>query len=190
MGAEKADAKVLLNVSFIVIGVIIASIGEIQFVLLGFIFQLGGIVFEAVRLVMVQRLLSSAEYKMDPLVSLYYFAPVCATMNFCFAIVFDLPRMTMNHVYNVGLFNLLLNAVIAFALNVSVVFLVYYSFSSLSLVFMLTRVDWEDLILSTHPMRCAKRHSSSLRFDRYLGHPYFGSAILRLQHRSLWADLL
>lgn len=124
MGAEKVDAKMLLNVSFIVIGVIIASIGEIQFVLVGFIFQLGGIVFEAIRLVMVQSLLSSAEYKMDPLVSLYYFAPVCAMMNFCFAIVFDLPRMTMAHIYHVGLFTLLLNAVIAFALNVSVVFLV------------------------------------------------------------------
>lgn len=137
MGAEKADARILLNVSVIVIGVIIASIGEIQFVLIGFIFQLGGIVFEAVRLVMVQRLLSSAEYKMDPLVSLYYFAPVCAMMNSCFAIIFDLPRMTMGHVYNVGLFNLLLNAVIAFALNVSVVFLVSHVFFS-TLDFILT----------------------------------------------------
>lgn len=124
MGAEKADGRVLFNVSFIVIGVIIASLGEIQFVLIGFLFQLGGIVFEAIRLVMVQRLLSSAEYKMDPLVSLYYFAPVCAIMNFCFAIVFELPRITMTQVYNVGLLTLLLNAVIAFALNVSVVFLV------------------------------------------------------------------
>ena len=124
MGAENADGRVLFNVSFIVIGVIIASFGEIHFVLLGFIYQLGGIVFEAIRLVMVQRLLSSAEYKMDPLVSLYYFAPVCAIMNLCFAIIFELPRMTLGHVYNVGLFNLVLNALIAFALNVSVVFLV------------------------------------------------------------------
>ena len=190
MGAEKADIKVLLNVSFIVIGVIIASIGEIQFVLIGFIFQLGGIVFEAVRLVMVQRLLSSAEHKMDPLVSLYYFAPVCATMNFCFAIVFDLPRMTMGHVYNVGLFNLLLNAVIAFALNVSVVFLVrHFSFSRM-LAFILMSADWEDLILSTHPLRCVERHSSGLRFNCYLGHSCVRSAILRLQHRSMWAGLL
>ncbi|TQB72987.1 hypothetical protein MPDQ_006324 [Monascus purpureus] len=32
-------------------------------------------IFEPVRLVMVQRLLSSAEFKMDPLVSLYYSYP-------------------------------------------------------------------------------------------------------------------
>ena len=124
MGAEKVDVKILLNVSIIVIGVVIASFGEIKFVLIGFIFQLGGICFEAVRLVLVQRLLSSAEYKMDPLVSLYYFAPVCAMMNFCFALIFEIPKMSITEVYSVGLWILFLNAVIAFALNISVVFLV------------------------------------------------------------------
>lgn len=116
--------KILFNVSIIVIGVVIASFGEIKFVLIGFIYQLGGICFEAVRLVLVQRLLNSAEYKMDPLVSLYYFAPVCAIMNSCFALIFEIPRISMTEVYNVGLWILLLNALIAFALNVSIVFLV------------------------------------------------------------------
>lgn len=124
MGAEKVDVTKLFNVSIIVIGVVIASFGEIKFVLIGFIFQLGGIGFEAFRLVLVQSLLSSAEYKMDPLVSLYYFAPVCAIMNFCFALVFEIPRMSMSQLYSVGLWILLLNAMIAFALNISVVFLV------------------------------------------------------------------
>jgi len=123
--------KVFFNVSFIVIGVIIASIGEIKFKLIGFMFQLGGICFEAIRLVMVERLLSSAEYKMDPLVSLYYFAPVCAIMNFCVSVVFEIPYIKMEEVYNVGLFTLLANAMIAFALNVSVVFLVGFHPSSL-----------------------------------------------------------
>ncbi len=124
MGIHQADLKVLFNVSFIVLGVIIASFGEIKFVLLGVIFQLGGIFFEAIRLVMVERLLSSAEYKMDPLVSLYYFAPVCAIMNFCTALVFEIPRIQMEELYHVGLWILLANAMVAFALNVSVVFLV------------------------------------------------------------------
>lgn len=124
MGINKADLKVLFNVSFIVLGVIIASLGEIRFVLIGVIFQIGGIFFEAIRIVMVERLLSSAEYKMDPLVSLYYFAPVCAIMNFCMALVFEIPRIQMEELYHVGLWTLLANAVVAFALNVSVVFLV------------------------------------------------------------------
>lgn len=113
-----------MNVSFIVIGVIIASFGEIHFVMIGFIFQIAGIVFEATRLVMVQQLLSAAEYKMDPLVSLYYFAPVCAVMNGVVALFMEVPDLTMDHIYKAGVITLLANAMVAFLLNVSVVFLV------------------------------------------------------------------
>lgn len=124
MGVAPPSMKTLGNVSFIVIGVIIASFGEIQFVLVGFMYQLGGIVFEATRLVMVEKLLSSAEFKMDPLVSLYYFAPACAIMNGVTALVVEVPRMTWADIQNVGYFVLLANACVAFLLNVSVVFLV------------------------------------------------------------------
>lgn len=116
--------KTLGNVSFIVIGVVIASFGEIKFVLVGFLYQCGGIVFEAIRLVMVQRILSSAEFKMDPLVSLYYYAPACAVMNGVVWLFSEMPRMSVDDVYRVGQFTLLANAMIAFLLNVSVVFLV------------------------------------------------------------------
>lgn len=124
LGMAPVNLKVLLNVSVIVIGVIIASFGEIKFVFIGFLFQIGGIVFEAIRLVMVQRLLSSAEFKMDPLVSLYYFAPVCAVMNGVTALFLEVPKLTMDHLYNVGILTLIANALVAFLLNVSVVFLI------------------------------------------------------------------
>ncbi|RFU34605.1 hypothetical protein B7463_g1752, partial [Scytalidium lignicola] len=124
LGTSQPNFKVLFNVSFIVIGVIIASFGEIDFVLIGFLYQCGGIAFEAVRLVMVQRLLSSAEFKMDPLVSLYYFAPVCAIMNFVVAIFWEIPGLRMEDIYEVGIYTLLANASCAFLLNVSVVFLI------------------------------------------------------------------
>ncbi|KAI1982508.1 hypothetical protein LOZ55_000290 [Ophidiomyces ophidiicola] len=124
LGMAPPNLKVLFNVSFIVIGVIIASFGEIHFVLIGFLFQIAGIVFEATRLVMVQRLLSSAEFKMDPLVSLYYFAPVCAVMNFIVAIFVEFPDLTLAHFQKAGYITLLANAIVAFLLNVSVVFLI------------------------------------------------------------------
>ena len=126
MGVSPPSLKTLGNVSFIVLGVVIASLGEIKFVLIGFLFQCGGILFEAIRLVMVQQLLSGAEFKMDPLVSLYYFAPVCALINGVIALVVEVPKMTLLHVQNVGFSVLLLNALVAFLLNVSVVFLVRY----------------------------------------------------------------
>ncbi|KAJ5609173.1 sugar phosphate/phosphate translocator [Penicillium herquei] len=124
MGMAPVNYKTLANVSIIVVGVIIASFGEIKFVMVGFLFQLGGIVFEATRLVMVQRLLSSAEFKMDPMVSLYYFAPICAVMNGAVALFLEVPRVTMEQIYGVGIWILIANAMIAFLLNVSVVFLI------------------------------------------------------------------
>lgn len=123
-GVSPPNLKTLGNVSFIVVGVVIASYGEIKFVMVGFLFQLGGIIFEATRLVMMQRLLSSAEFKMDPLVSLYYFAPVCAVMNGIVSLIVEVPKMSWADVQNVGYFTLISNAMIAFLLNVSVVFLI------------------------------------------------------------------
>ncbi|KAK4212878.1 triose-phosphate transporter family-domain-containing protein [Rhypophila decipiens] len=124
LGVSTPNLKVFLNVSIIVVGVIIASLGEIKFVWIGVIYQICGVVFEALRLTMVQRLLSSAEYKMDPLVSLYYFAPVCAAMNFVVALFWEVPKVTLDEVYHVGLFTLFLNGLCAFLLNVSVVLLI------------------------------------------------------------------
>lgn len=105
----------------------IASFGEIKFVFSGFMFQVGGVVFEALRLVLVQRLLSSGDFKMDPLVSLYYFAPACAVTNGLFTALVELPRLTMDDIYNLGPMILLANAFVAFLLNVSGVLLVSQS---------------------------------------------------------------
>ncbi|EQB55085.1 triose-phosphate transporter [Colletotrichum gloeosporioides Cg-14] len=124
LGVSQPNLKVFLNVSVIVVGVIIASMGEIKFVWIGVIYQIGGVIFEALRLTMVQRLLSSADFKMDPLVSVYYFAPVCAVMNLAVALVWEIPKVSMEQVYNVGLFTFFLNGLCAFLLNVSVVFLI------------------------------------------------------------------
>jgi len=124
MGVAQPNIGVLFNVAFIVLGVIIASFGEITFILVGFLFQCSGIVFEAMRLVLVQKLLNGDEYKMDPLVSLYYFAPVCAVMNAAVALVLEVPRISMQEVYGVGAPILIANALVAFLLNVSAVFLV------------------------------------------------------------------
>ncbi|KAJ4383627.1 hypothetical protein N0V86_001682 [Didymella sp. IMI 355093] len=124
MGIAPVNLKVLGNVSFIVLGVVIASFGELQFVMVGFLFQVAGIVFEATRLVMVERILSSKEFKMDPLVSLYYYAPACAVMNTMVLIFTELPKLTMSDINRVGGLTLLANASVAFLLNVSVVFLI------------------------------------------------------------------
>lgn len=46
-----------INICVIVTGVVLASLGEIEFQLLGFVFQMAAIVFESVKLVMIEVLL-------------------------------------------------------------------------------------------------------------------------------------
>lgn len=115
--------KVFGNVCIIVVGVVIASVGEIKFVVIGVVYQMTGIFFESTRLVMIQRLLSS-EFKMDPLVSLYYFAPVCTITNAILSLIFEAPHMSMADFERVGYFTLIINAAVAFLLNVSSLLLV------------------------------------------------------------------
>ncbi|KAJ5952509.1 uncharacterized protein N7479_010922 [Penicillium vulpinum] len=123
-GIAPTNLKTLGNVSLIVVGVVIASFGEIKFEMVGFLIQIAGIVFEALRLVMVQRLLSSAEFKMDPLVSLYYYAPACAITNGVVTLFAEAPRLTMGDIYGLGIGTLVANALVAFLLNASVVLLI------------------------------------------------------------------
>ncbi|KAI9683367.1 MAG: hypothetical protein M1829_005439 [Trizodia sp. TS-e1964] len=163
LGVSAPDMKILFNVSFIVIGVMIASYGELRFNLTGFIYQVGGIGFEAVRLVMVQQLLSSAEYKMDPLVSLYYFAPVCAAMNFVLSLLFEASRVKLVDFQNVGLLVFVANAMVAFGLNVSVVFLIG---KTSGLVLTLCGV-LKDILLIVASMAIFGSIISSLQFFGY-----------------------
>ncbi|KAK3398996.1 triose-phosphate transporter family-domain-containing protein [Sordaria brevicollis] len=123
-GVEQPSQSRLINVLFIVFGVGLASFGEIAFSLKGFLFQFGGIVFEAMRLIMIQVLLKGDGQKMDPLVSLYYFAPVCASMNFVVALFTEFRFFQIADLYKTGFLLLLLNAVVAFMLNISSVCLI------------------------------------------------------------------
>ncbi|RDA92338.1 hypothetical protein CP533_4385 [Ophiocordyceps camponoti-saundersi (nom. inval.)] len=123
-GVANPNLATLANVLVIVAGIALASCGEIQFSLIGFLYQMGGIVFEAIRVVMIQVMLSSQGLNMDPLVGLYYYAPVCAATNIVVAFFTEIPRFEWDDLAKVGLSMLFLNALIAFMLNVASVFLI------------------------------------------------------------------
>lgn len=78
---SEPSRKLLLIVLMISSGVAITSKGERFFSWVGFFIQAGGVGFEATRLVLIQMLLHGL--KMDPLVSLHLYAPVCALINLC-----------------------------------------------------------------------------------------------------------
>lgn len=142
-GLEKANKRTMAIVLLISIGVAIASMGELEFALSGFICQSMGILFEAMRLVAIQKLLHGM--KMDPLVSLYYFAPVCATLNALLIPIYEGTAPFNQALTKLGPMILLTNASVAFALNVAVVFLIG---SASSLVLTLSGVLKDVLLVA------------------------------------------
>lgn len=123
-GVAEPDMAKLINVVVIVIGVAVASFGEVKFSWIGFFYQAGGIVFESMRIVMIQVMLAGEGLRMDPLVGLYYYAPVCAVLNTLAALVSEAPRFKVEDLANTGITMLILNASIAFGLNIASVSLV------------------------------------------------------------------
>ncbi|KAI0322854.1 triose-phosphate transporter family-domain-containing protein [Amylostereum chailletii] len=118
---QEPNRKLAVIVFMISSGVALASHGELRFNLVGFIFQAAAVAFEASRLVMIQILLHGL--KMDPIVSLHYYAPVCAVINLA-VLPFTEGLAPFYEVMRVGPLILLSNAFIAFLLNIAAVFLV------------------------------------------------------------------
>jgi len=118
---QEPSKKLAVIVFMISAGVALASKGELKFNLVGFVTQAAAVAFEASRLVMIQILLHGM--KMDPLVSLHYYAPVCALINFAI-LPFTEGLAPFYEVMRVGPLILLSNAFVAFLLNVAAVFLV------------------------------------------------------------------
>ncbi|KAG6864506.1 hypothetical protein C0991_009020 [Blastosporella zonata] len=118
---QDPNRKLALIVLMISSGVALASHGELRFHLGGFLVQASAVCFEASRLVLIQILLHNL--KMDPLVSLHYYAPVCAVINLCI-LPFTEGLAPFRELPSIGPFILLTNAAVAFLLNVAAVFLV------------------------------------------------------------------
>ncbi|KAL8292875.1 hypothetical protein RQP46_000569 [Phenoliferia psychrophenolica] len=122
MGLEKFNQRTATIVCAISFGVALASYGEVDFALSGFLFQTFGILFEATRLVAIQKLLQGM--RMDPLVSLYYYAPVCAGLNMLLIPMMEGWAPFNEVLEKVGPATLFVNMNVAFLLNVAVVFLI------------------------------------------------------------------
>ncbi|OJJ95703.1 hypothetical protein ASPACDRAFT_1875856 [Aspergillus aculeatus ATCC 16872] len=117
-----------LNILVIAFSVGLAVAGEVQFVWTGVVFQVASLVFDANRLVMIQILLTQGQgqgKKMDPLVTLYYSAPVCALTNALIALGSgEVAGFEWGVVRRTGWGVLLANAGVGFMLNVSIFVLI------------------------------------------------------------------
>lgn len=120
-GLKQLSTTLTAIVMMISFGVALASYGELEFNLTGFVYQVLAIAFESTRLVMVQVLLQGL--KMDPLVSLYYFSPVCAAFNMVI-LPFTEGLAPFRALASLGPLVLISNASVAFGLNIASVFLI------------------------------------------------------------------
>lgn len=102
MGLESPIFYKIINLSIIVFGIGLTSLGEIRFEFVGFLLQIFALFFEAFRLAFTQKLLKDDKYKMDPLVSLYYFAPCCAGLICMEGVTEDEPDRRMERDYMGG----------------------------------------------------------------------------------------
>ncbi|GFZ50579.1 hypothetical protein JCM24511_08336 [Saitozyma sp. JCM 24511] len=125
-GLNAITAIILLMVGS---GCIIASTGQMRYNVLGLACQSGAVVAEASRLVVIQVLLK--DIKLNPLLSLYYYAPVCLA-----AIAFEFPFLEGSGPFralpSLGWPILLANGLLSFALNVASVLLIRSSGSVVS----------------------------------------------------------
>ncbi|KAL3420062.1 triose-phosphate transporter [Phlyctema vagabunda] len=117
--------RVFFVVLTIVGGVMLASFGEVQFVLLGFMIQLAAVAFEAYKNALQQSLLSG-KLNMSTMTLLYYFAPICVVTNSFFIYIFEWEHVVtwrqnvqpwQLQELNMGIF--FLNGVTTFALNIA-----------------------------------------------------------------------
>ena len=108
----------------IVSGVVIASAGEGSLSWIGVVLQLGGTVSEALRLVLTQVMLAGDGLKMNPLVGLYFYAPVCACVLMLVAAALEGGSFQWSEVSRVGYLTLLSNAAVSFSLNMCSLLLV------------------------------------------------------------------
>ncbi|GMP98649.1 hypothetical protein CsSME_00046458 [Camellia sinensis var. sinensis] len=96
---DSFNSNTMANMLSISFGVAIAAYGEAKFDSWGFFLQLGAVGFEATRLVLIQILLTSKGITLNPITSLYYFAPCCFVFISvpCLFIEFPVLRDTSCH---------------------------------------------------------------------------------------------
>ncbi|KMZ61980.1 Phosphate translocator-like protein [Zostera marina] len=146
-GTDKLRCDIFLNMVLISAGVIVSSYGEIQFNVVGTVFQVTGIIAEALRLVLTQVLIQKKGLTLNPITSLYYIAPCSFLFLFLPWYWLEQSRMEVSQIqFNFWIF--LSNAVCALALNFSV-FLVIGRTGAVTIRVAGVLKDWILIALST-----------------------------------------
>ncbi|RDY11473.1 putative sugar phosphate/phosphate translocator, partial [Mucuna pruriens] len=146
-GTEKLRCDVFWNMVLVSVGVVISSYGEIHFNVLGTVYQVTGIIAEALRLVLTQVLLQKKGLTLNPITGLYYIAPCSFVFLFIPWYILEKPEMEDPHMqFNFWIF--FSNALCAFALNLST-FLVIGRTGAVTIRVAGVLKDWILITIST-----------------------------------------
>jgi hypothetical protein len=127
---------------------------------------------------------------MDPLVSLYYYAPVCAVMNVFVALVVEMPKFQMADLVQLGPWVLIANASCAFLLNVASVFLVCSHVSQSLRSKVLTFTDWQNIISCADSLWCYQERRNRRSVRDPMGNHRVRSPVARIFNRQCRTSVL
>ncbi|WMV48950.1 hypothetical protein MTR67_042335 [Solanum verrucosum] len=139
-GLEMMSCRMLLIMSVISFGVLVASYGEININWVGVIYQMGGVVGEALRLIFMEILVKRKGLKLNPVSVI----ALCLLVPWIFL---EKPKMDEQLTWTFHPLVLTLNCICTFALNLSV-FLVISHTSALTIRVAGVVKDWVVVLLS------------------------------------------
>ncbi|KAJ7948872.1 Sugar phosphate transporter domain containing protein [Quillaja saponaria] len=145
-GLEVMSCRMLLIMSMISFGVLVASYGEININWIGVVYQMGGVVGEALRLIFMEIFVKRKGLKLNPISVMYYVSPCSALCLFIPWIFLEKSKMEAGS-WNFPPVVLVLNCLCTFALNLSV-FLVITHTSALTIRVAGVVKDWVVVLLS------------------------------------------
>merc|ERR1719238_2606501 len=122
LGLEKGTFSTTFAVIMVVVGLLLTTVGELDFSMLGFMFQMGGTISDSLRLAMTKIVLSSNHaVRLDPMSALYFSSPTMLVLLTFPVYLVDSPHLTLSKVWAMK-FVLLTNAMLAFGLNMTSMF--------------------------------------------------------------------
>jgi len=120
VGTQKWSSATAKTLATITTGLMITSVGELKFEWYGFCMQCTALLSEGLRINLLEMLLKSSGFKLNPLSSVMVFAPVASSILLVIGLVTDPDAISMEVVQNIGELALFANALIAFLLNIAI----------------------------------------------------------------------
>ncbi|XP_028101255.1 probable sugar phosphate/phosphate translocator At3g14410 [Camellia sinensis] len=140
-------SRMLLIMSVIRFSVLMTTYEEIDINWIGLVYQMGGVVGEALRLIFMEIFVKMKGLKLNPIFVMYYVSPCSVLCLFILWIFLEKPKMDAQGTWSFQPVILTLNSLYTFALNLSV-FLVISHTSALTIRVAGVVKDWVVVLLS------------------------------------------